>query len=159
MAGSLGLALAVAVACSSDKEDARPPTPIAWVTPPAPATTEGLPQFSPACDAEMIRVARGEAALEQTLISCATQWEWMGAAQRYPAAVPTGDDGQAMVYLMDLCFHASEALFLRSSGSWVSRRRRGDVCALLPLTARHLKATMAALSRSLFGFEPEAVIR
>jgi hypothetical protein len=63
----------------------------------------------------MIRVARGEAAMEQTLISCATQWEWMGAARRYPAAVPTGDDGQAMVYLMDLCFRAPTELFLRSA--------------------------------------------
>lgn len=112
MAGCLGLALAVAVACSGDKEDERPPTPIAWVTPPAPATTEGLPQFSPECDAEMIRVARGEAALEQTLTSCATAWEWIGAATRYPAALPPGADAGSVV--MDLCFRAPPELFLKS---------------------------------------------
>ncbi|MCL4243051.1 MAG: hypothetical protein KJ048_17010, partial [Dehalococcoidia bacterium] len=83
MAGCLGLALAVAAACSGGTEDERPPTPIAWVTPPAPATTTGVPAFSPECDTEMIRVARGEAAIDQTLPSCATAWEWMGAAARY----------------------------------------------------------------------------
>lgn len=112
MAGCLGLALAVAAACSGGAEDGRPPTPIAWVTPPAPATTTGLPAFSPECDAEMIRVARGEAAIEQTLPSCATAWEWMGAAARYPSALPAGEEAHAV--LVDLCFRASEGLFVRS---------------------------------------------
>lgn len=107
------LAWAVLAGCGSDGEDARPPTPIAWVTPPAPATTEGLPQFSPACDAEMIRVARGEAALEQTLTSCATPWEWLDATARYPAALPPGGDAGSV--LMDLCFRAPTELFLRSA--------------------------------------------
>jgi hypothetical protein len=112
MAGCLGLALAVAAAGCGGGKDERPPTPIAWVTPPAPATTTGLPAFSPECDADMIRVARGEAAIELTLPSCATAWEWMGAAARYPAALPAGEEAHAV--LMDLCFRASEGLFLRS---------------------------------------------
>lgn len=106
------LAWAVVAGCGSDGEDARPPTPIAWVTPPAPATTEGLPAFSPECDAEMIRVARGEAALEETLTSCATAWEWIGATTRYPAALPRGADTGSV--LMDLCFRAQSDDFLRS---------------------------------------------
>ena len=112
MAGFLGLALAVAAACSGGTEDERPPTPIAWVTPPAPPTTTGLPACSPECDGDMIRVARGEAAIELTLPSCATAWEWMGAAARYPAALPAGEEAHAV--LVDVCFRASEGLFLRS---------------------------------------------
>jgi len=111
------LAWAVLAGCgdgeSPGREGERPPTPIAWVTPPAPATTAELPQFSPACDAEMIRVARGEAAIEQTLLSCPTPWEWMGAAMRYPAALPPGQD--AYLVLVDLCFRAPTELFLRSA--------------------------------------------
>ena len=109
------LACAVLTGCGSGGEDERPPTPIAWVTPPVPDTTAGLTEFSPECDAEMIRVARGEAALEQTLPSCATMWEWMGAANRYPAALPAGEEAQSVLsVLVDLCFRAPDELFLKS---------------------------------------------
>lgn len=111
MAGCLGLALAVAVACSGDKEAERPP-PIAWVTPPEPTATTELPQFSPACDAEMIRVARKEAAIERAVLSCDTPLEWIGAAMRYPAALPPGEDAYSV--LVNLCFRAPPELFLKS---------------------------------------------
>lgn len=107
------LAWAVLAGCGGDGEAERPPTPIAWVTPPAPATTTGLPAFSPECDAEMIRVAGGEAAIDQTLLSCPTPWEWIGASGRYRAALPPGEDANSV--LVDLCFRAPEELFLRSA--------------------------------------------
>ncbi|WP_322795112.1 hypothetical protein [Tepidiforma sp.] len=110
--GVAALAWAGFVGCASGGEDQRPPTPIAWVTPPPPATLEGLEKFSPECDAAMIRAARGEAELSGTLASCGTLWEWLGAARRYSAALPRDQDGQS--FLVDLCFRAPTELFLRS---------------------------------------------
>ena len=107
------LAWAVLAGCGSGREGERPPTPIAWVTPPEPTATTELPQFSPACDAEMIRVARKEAAIEQAVLSCDTPLEWIGAAMRYPAALPPGEDAYSV--LVNLCFRAPQELFLKSA--------------------------------------------
>jgi hypothetical protein len=62
----------------------------------------------------MIRSARREAPLKDSIFACRSALEWAGAAHRYPAALNGRDEENAFATLADLCFKASGEEYERS---------------------------------------------
>jgi hypothetical protein len=105
------------VACGDDGNaaESEPPTPIAFLTPPVPERASPLDEFSPECDAKVIKVARGEAKLRDAIFDCETPLQWAGALRRYPSALgPNSDEGDVFVPLFEICFRTSPAEFAAS---------------------------------------------
>ena len=106
------------VACGDEEATSQSgnPTPIAFQTPPVPASASPLDEFSPQCDAKVISVARGEAHLRDAIFECETPMQWAGAVIRYPSALGANWDERNDVFqpLVEICFRTSPAEFAAS---------------------------------------------
>jgi hypothetical protein len=75
--------MVVVWACNNGAGE-RVATPVAFGTIPVPSGDQGIEEFSPECDAAMIRAAREEAPLKEAIFACGSMMEWAGATRRYP---------------------------------------------------------------------------